>query len=208
MKTMPQQLSGRAVEIARLSMTRERLRRPLSDPGALADLSEDERREYRAVRREIQADLDMDQDPDFGPLLAALEEKLGQKRVYETVFHPERFLPNEVTYPISADEVAQVLKRLGVEGLEAWTIERLVDDGLLPPPPQAGGGSLPRNAYFARHVVAAAYRALFVSEKPSELEAEVRVARGEVPEATVAYLRALPRTDPAILSRLTQLRHG
>ena len=208
MKTMPQQLSGRAVEIARLSMTRERLRRPLSDPGALADLSEDERREYRAVRREIQADLDMDQDPDFGPLLAALEEKLGQKRVYETVFHPERFLPGEVTYPISADEVAQVLKRLGIEGLEAWTIERLVDDGLLPPPPQAGGGSLPRNAYFARHVVAAAYRALFVSEKPSELEAEVRVARGEVPEATVAYLRALPRTDPAILSRLTQLRHG
>jgi hypothetical protein len=95
----------------------------------------------------------------------------GDADVYQLVFHPEKVLPDEVTYPLGRDEaaalLAELLKGVGeVAAPEAWTLERMVVEGLLPLTRQIGGGSLPRNAYFARHVVAAAYRTLFVPERP------------------------------------------
>jgi len=88
----------------------------------------------------------------------------------------EKLLRLKVRYglmvrPLGRDEaaalLAELLKGVGeVAAPEAWTLERMVVEGLLPLTRQIGGGSLPRNAYFARHVVAAAYRTLFVPERP------------------------------------------
>lgn len=77
----------------------------------------------------------------------------------------------------------------------------MIEDGVLPPTPQIGGGSLPRNAYFARHVVAAAYRRLFVPERPEVLKAEVAIAQRRLAPATAAYLKVLPGTDPQLITR-------
>lgn len=213
----PKQITERAALRSRISMTRERLRRAISgelDPRA--DLSAEERVEYRKVREEIQADTDMDMDPRYAPLLEPLKDRLGPRRVYELVFHPEKVLPDEVTYPLSNDEAALLLAAL-LNGIKdddrevtppaAWTLERMVEDGLLPPTPQIGGGSLPRNAYFARHIVAAAYRALFIPEKTEVLKAEVAVARRQLSPATAAYLRVLEATDPQLIGlAATRLR--
>ena len=203
-------ITERAALRSRISMTRERLRRAISgeiDPRD--DLSPEERAEYRKVREEIQADTDMDMDLYYMPLLEALKDRVGSRRVYELVFQPEKLLPGEVTYPLSNDEAALLLAEL-LKGIKendrevtppaAWTLERMVEDGLLPPMPQIGGGSLPRNAYFARHIVAAAYRSLFVPERPEVLKAEVAIAQHKLAPATATYLKVLPDTDPQLIT--------
>ena len=202
----PKQLSERAALRSRISMTRERLRRAISgeiDPRE--DLSAEERAEYRKVREEIQADTDMDMDPRYASLLEALKDRLGSRRVYEIVFHPEKVLPDEVTYPLGKDEAALLLAELlkGIKDVTppaAWTLERMVEDALLPPAPQIGGGSLPRNAYFAHHIVAAAYRTLFVPERPEVLKAEVAIAQHKLAPTTATYLKVLPDTDSELIS--------
>ena len=210
---MAKQITERAARRTRISMTGERLRRAISgDLDPREDLTAGERAEYRVVREEIQADLDMDLDPGYAPLLKAINERLGSRRVYELVFHPEKVLPDEVTYPLSNEEAALLLAEL-LKGAEqdghqatpaaAWTLERMVEEGLLPPTPQIGGGSLPRNAYFARHIVAAAYRALFIPEKPEVLKAEVAVVRRQLSPETAAYLRVLEATDPQLIGLAT-----
>lgn len=210
MTAMAKQISERAALRSRIAMTRERLRRAISgelDPRE--DLTPEERAEYRAVREEIQADTDMDMDPDYAPLLEALKERLGARRVYELVFHPEKVLADEVTYPLRNDEaavlLAELLKGIKENGREvappaAWTLERMVEERLLPTTPQIGGGSLPRNAYFARHIVAAAYRSLFVPERPEVLKAEVAIAQHKLAPTTAAYMKVLPDTDPVLIS--------
>ncbi len=212
MTTMaPRQISDRAALRSRISMTRERLRRAMSGDRELRDdLSAEERTEYRMVREELQADSDMDMDPRYAPLLQSLKDRLGPRRVYEVVFHPEKTLPDETTYPLSSDEAALLLAEL-LKGITendrditppaAWTLERMIEDGLLPPTPHIGGGSLPRNAYFARHVVAAAYRRLFVPERPEVLKAEVAIAQRKLAPATAAYLKVLPDTDAQLIAR-------
>lgn len=211
MAPMTKQLTQRAAQRSRVSMTRERLRRALSGDIDLREgLGPDERTEYHKVREEIQADTDMDMDPGYAPLLEALRRRIGARRVYEFVFHPERVLADGVTYPLSNDEAALVLavllKGLTQAGEEvvppaAWTLERMVEDCLLPPTPQIGGGSLPRNAYFARHIVAAAYRTLFVPERPEVLKAEATIVRHKLAPATATYLKVLPDADLALISR-------
>lgn len=150
----------------------------------------------------------MDLDPDFAPLLAALKKQIGERRVYEAVFHPEKVLPNEITYPLVKDEAAALLAHLfqgeKADAPEAWTLDRMLDDGLLPPALQIGGGSLPRNAYFARHIVAAAYRTLFVPERPEVLKAEAAVAQHKLSPETAAYLKILPNIDAQLVSRAVQ----
>jgi len=207
--TVTKQLSERAAQRARISMTRERVRRVMAGKVAREELSDEERAAYRLIRAEHQADIDMDLDPAFAPLLAGLKGRLGARRVYELVFHPEKVLPNEVTYPLVKDEVALLLEELlrgakttvGEEARApaAWTLERMLEEGLLPAAAQIGGGSLPRNAYFARHIVAAAYRALFVPEKPEVLKAEVAVAQHQLEPATATYLKVLPGTDVRLI---------
>lgn len=149
-------------------------------------------------------------DPRYAPLLESLKDRLGSRRVYDVVFHPEKFLPGEMTYPLSSDEAALLLAELlagitendrDITPPAAWTLERMIEDGVLPPTPQIGGGSLPRNAYFARHVVAAAYRRLFVPERPEVLKAEVAIAQRRLAPATAAYLKVLPGTDPQLITR-------
>lgn len=211
------QLSERAAVRSRVSMTRERLRRAMSGDRELREsLTAEERTEYRMVREELQADTDMDMDPRYAPLLESLKQRLGSRRVYEVVFHPEKFMPGEMTYPLSSDEAALLLAELltGITESDrevtppaAWTLERMIEDGVLPPTPQIGGGSLPRNAYFARHIVAAAYRRLFVPERPEVLKAEVAIAQRRLAPATAAYLKVLPGTDPRLITRaVTQVR--
>lgn len=204
--TMTKRLTSRAALRSRISMTRERLRRALSgelDPKE--DLNVDERAEYRKVREEIQADTDMDLDPDYAPLLQALRDRLGTRRVYELVFHPERTLPGEVTYPLDNAEAARLLTELlegqgeGITAPAAHTLERMVEDGTLPQTPQVGGGSLPRNAYFARHIAAAAYRTLFVAERPEVLRAQAAIAQHRLAPATATYLKVLPGADPQLI---------
>lgn len=203
---MTKQITPRAALRSRISMTRERLRRAISgelDPKE--DLSVEERAEYRKVREEIKADTDMDLDPDYAPLLQALKDRLGARRVYELVFHPEKTLPGEVTYPLDNDEAALLLAELlkgqgeDIAAPAAWTLERMVEEGLLPQTPQVGGGSLPRNAYFARHIAAAAYRILFVPERPEVLKAEAAIAQHRLAPATATYLKVLPGTDPQLI---------
>lgn len=207
---MPRSISERAAQVSRSSMTRARLRRSLNDPEAFEQLTPEERMEQRVVREEIQADTDMDLDPAYSPLLRALNERLGRRRVYGLVFHPEQTLTGEVTYPLTNDEAASLLAELlegemdgggtAVKPPEAWTLERMVEERLLPPTPRIGGGSLPRNAYFARHIVAASYRVLFVREKPEVLKAEATVARRELAPETAAYLKVLAGTDANLIS--------
>lgn len=208
------EISERAAAVARTSMTRDKLRRSLNDSDAFALLTAEERVGYRTVREELQADLDMDLDPAYGPLLSAVKDRIGARRVYRIVFHPERVLADEVTYPLTRDEAASLLAELlhglkserggPVDSPEAWTLDRMVKEGLLPQTPTIGGGSLPRHAFFARHVVAAAYRALFVSEKPEALKAQATVVRRAVSPQTAAYLRVLPHTDPRLITRAVQ----
>lgn len=210
MTTMAKRISERAALRSRMSMTRERVRRALSgDLDPKKDLSTEERAEYRTVREEIKADTEMDLDPRYAPLLEALTDRLGSRRVHERVFHPEKTLPGEVTYPLDSHEAALLLGELltgiteqgkGIASPAAWTLERMVDEGLLPPTPQIGGGSLPRNAYFARHIVAAAYRILFVPERPEVLKAEVAIAQHKLAPATATYLKVLPDTDPQLIT--------
>lgn len=197
------QISERAAQRARLSMTRQQLQRAIAGGVDPEQLSENERAELRLVRQEHQADTDMDLDPAYKNALRALEDRLGARRVYNVLFHPEKFLADEVTYPLTNDEaalvLAELLKNESVTAPGAWTLERMIKDDLLPAAPQIGGGSLPRNAYFARHVVAAAYRTLFVKEKPEALKAEVAVAQRQLEPATATYLRMLPNIDRRIV---------
>lgn len=205
-----QQLSERAAERARISMTRDRLRRVMAGEIAREELSSEERAEYRLVAEEIQADTDMDLDPAFGPLLTALKERLGARRVYEVVFHPEKTLPSEVTYPLVKDEAAALLAELlrgeDVNAPEAWTLDRMLEDDLLPAAPRVGGGSLPRSAYFARHIVAAAFRTLFVPEKREVLKAKAAVAQHQLEPATATYLKVLPGTDVRVIEMVERGR--
>lgn len=205
---MSKQLTERAAQRSRIAMTRERLRRAISGDLPREELSDEERVEYRLVREEHQADLDMDMDPRFAPLLAALITRLGRRRVNELVFHPEKVLPDEVTYPLTKEEAATLLAELfrgeRVDAPQAWTLDRMVKEDLLPTTPQIGGGSLPRSAYFARHIVAAAYRTFFVPEKPEVLRAELAVARHELTPETAAYLKVLPGTDAELITAAVQ----
>lgn len=204
------QIRERAAQRVRISMTRERLQRVVAGEIDRQQLSEEERAELRRVREETQADTDMDLDPAYAPLLKALEERLGAHRVYDVVFHPEKVLEGEVTYPLVKDEAAALLTELlkgeGVSAPEAWTLDRMIKEDLLPAAPQIGGASLPRSAYFARHIVAAAYRTLFVAEKPEVLKAQVAIAQHELEPATASYLKVLPRTDARVIEMAQRRR--
>ena len=192
---MMTQITEAAARRSRIAMTRGRLRDALRD-----SLSSEERAEYQKVRAEIEADTDLDQDPVYAPLLQALIQKVGRRRAYEVLFTPERFLDGGTTYPLYNEEVERLLRALGAD-CDARTIERMVEDGVIPQPPQMGGGSLPRNAYFARHLLAAAYRALLVPEGREELRVEARVARGQVSPEAALLLRTLPGVNAAIFRR-------
>lgn len=58
-------------------------------------------------------------------------------------------------------------------------------------------------SWLARHIVAAAYRTLFVSEKPDVLKAELALARHKL-TPTTAYLRVLPDTDEQLIAAAVQ----
>lgn len=196
---MATEISKRAAEQSRIAMTRSRLHEVRADPLSLSD---EERADYRKLRLEIQADTDLDDDPRYAPLLAALAQRVGRRLAYGAIFTPERLLPSGVTHPLYNAEVEQLLRALGaIENCDARTVERMVTDGVVPQPPQIGRGDLMRNAYFARHVLVIAYRVLFVPEDREDLRHDVRVASGQVSPQAVTLLRTLPSVDPRFLRR-------
>lgn len=196
-------ISGRVAERARLSMTRERLQRAIAGDIERAELSAEELADLRLIRQAIQADLDMDLDPAYKDALAALRERLGERRIYNILVRPEQVLPGEVTYPVTQEEAALLVGAL-LEGQTLksparWTLDRMAEDDLLPAVIYIGGGKLPRKGYFARDIVAAAYRTLFLDERPEVLKAELAIARRQLRHEAATYLKMLPEVDTQLV---------
>lgn len=133
---------------SRYSMTAEHLQRMMrGDPDTSPEFTEKEREEYRLIRLAHQDDTDMDLSPQYAPLLRDVQDRLGA--MYPRLYHPEQFLPGEVTYPLDAAEVRLVLIALGIPAADATAPPYVSDVG-----------------YFARDVVRAAYEALFPRQPP------------------------------------------
>lgn len=103
-----------------------------------------ERDEYRSIRLHHLADQDMDLSPAYAPLLRDLKDRLGHDRVNTVLWHPERFLPSEMTYPLDAAEARRVMIALGVAEADLTMPMGASDHG-----------------YYARDVVRAAHHSLF-----------------------------------------------
>ena len=117
------------------------------EPDTSPEFTEKEREEYRLILLAHREDEDMDLSPQYAPLLRAVQGQLGA--VYPRLYHPEQFLPGEVTYPLDAAEVRLVQIALGVPAADATAPSYVSDLG-----------------YFARDAVRAAYDALFLRQPP------------------------------------------
>lgn len=178
-----------------IALTRARMRQAVADARVLTP---EERAEYRKARTEFEADADLDADDRYAPLLAALVQKVGRRRAYEAVFTPEQMLGEGSTLPLYNSQVEELLRALGASApYNARTIERMVrEDGVVPKPPLLGRGEdLPRNAYFARHILAILYRVLCVPEDREGLRHAARVVTGGISREAVLLLRTLPGAD-------------
>ena len=187
-------------EIPRNSIRRSTLHQVQSEQRTLGNLSPSEREAYERLADEIRADADLLSDPRYAQMISYLERTFSRRRLGAVVFHPERVV--KVSYPLYANEVAQLLAELGLS-VQGKTIERWVERGLVPTPQSIGSGALPRNAYFARHVIDILFlkQVLAANDTMEAIAAELRVLTGALAEEDAVYFRGLPAVNPAMLKR-------
>jgi hypothetical protein len=170
--------------------------RPRLSPELLAGLD--------IFQRQLQDDLDMEDDPRFGPMLGALRKGhlLHGHLLVKALWRPSA-LPGGRPYPLYASEVSLLTDLLG-HNVPAKTIERLALDGLISPPVLIGDSTLPRAAYFARHVVEILYEQVVLGLSPVRAKAYLDVFTGRLDEGTLLYLSGLEDVDPAMVQAVRQ----
>lgn len=152
-------------------------------------LSAQEQAVLEALGRQFQLDNDMEDDPRSMAMLDRLYGDLGADRLFGTLINPGERIRSGAGYPLTAREVAELCRTLGVR-VDYKAVERMAKAGTLTPPVLMGSGRLRRFGYFARQVVEVLYRQQ-LGLKPATVEAQLNVLRGEVPAEHLLYYRGL-----------------
>ena len=198
-------ITDSAVELLRVPVTRSRLRELVDR--RKPPLGEDERRALDLLQRELQDDLDMDDDPDFAELLAALRSRLDRNRLTHALYRPH-LLVEGLAYPLLKGEVQQVCAALGVD-VDAQEVERLATAQLILRPVVLGTSSIPRRGFFARHLVQIIYERLLLDDIPPAIEqAHLKALRGQLEDRIMVYYRSVTATPSTrALSQSTEHSH-
>jgi hypothetical protein len=206
-------VSSTAADLLRVPVTRARLRELLDR--RQPPLGEDEQRALDLLQRELQDDIDMDDDPDFAELLAALRARLDRRRLTQALYRPH-LLVEGLAYPLLKGEVQQLCAALGVD-IDAQEVERLATGLLILKPVLLGTSQIPRRGFFARHVVQIIYERLLMDDVPPAIEqAHLSALRGQLQERLMVYYRSVTREAstearrpvPTKVAALTTAQHG
>jgi len=145
----------------------------------------------KALRDELQADIDLEDDPRYAAMFAAVQHRLGTTDLRQALYRPESILRSKRGFPLYGRELSELSSALGVS-VHAKTIERMAADGLLSPSLKLGSRQLARPIYFARHLIEVLFEQLMVDLKPERQRAYLAVLAGRLTEAERLYFSGLP----------------
>ena len=158
----------------------------------------------KILRGQLQADLDLEDDPRCAMMLTTLRERLKPRLLSKALYDPSG-LSGSRAYPLYSSEMAALCSNFGIHVL-AKTIERLAIDGLISPPLLIGDSSLPRPAYFARHLLEILYGQVVLNLTPGQAKSYLDILSGRIDAATLLYLSGIPGVSPALVEAFRQAR--
>lgn len=150
--------------LSRHSKTSEALGRALERE---LDRTERPTREEQAEQRWLSWNLrdegTMELEEEMPSVLRRVREQVGERRVSDVIFHPERFLPGGVTFPLDLAEAGLLLAALFSQPDDRpspWTLAEMTET-LIASNPLYPFSRQPLNAYYAATILYAAEQLLF-----------------------------------------------